>query len=80
MSYHDLTIQEAIDKAVQTDCRVTFECHDNRETILASITNQKGCALMKPNKDSAEVTVWPPSQCTVLQNQGQTQVLPTCLL
>ena len=78
--YPKITVQEAIDKAVEEDCRVTFECHDNRETILDSITDKKGCALIKPTKDSTEITVWPPSQCTVIQNQGRTQILPTCLL
>jgi len=75
-----MTIQEAIDKAVSEDVRVSFECTDDRETILAAVTDQKGCALMKPCKESTEITVWPPSQCTVLQNQGQTRILPTCLL
>jgi len=75
-----VNIQEAIDKAVRENIRITFECLDDREIILASITDRKGCALMKPHRDSTEITVWPPSQCTVLQHQGQTQILPTCLL
>jgi hypothetical protein len=75
-----MTIQEAIDKAVLEDIRVTFECPDDRETILGAIVDMKGCALIKPCKESTEITVWPPSQCSVHQDQGQTSILPKCLL
>lgn len=79
-----MNIQEAIDIAVEEDRRFSFECTISNDEIRANILNgvidQRGCALMKDAKYSTEITVWPPSQCTVLQDQGKTEVLPTCLL
>lgn len=75
-----INVQEAIDIAVREDRRITFQCYDGREVMIAAIADRKWCALIKPALDATEITVWPPSQCTVLQNQGKTQILPTCLL
>ena len=71
-----MNVQEAIDLAVKEDRRVTFECHDDREAIITSVVDRKGCALMKDSRDGIEVTAWPPSQCTVLHDQGRTRILP----
>lgn len=75
-----MNIQEAIEIAVREDRRVTFECHDSNESIRDSVSfeDQKGCALMRPFKESTEVTVWPPSQCIVLQDQGKSEIWPKC--
>ena len=73
-----MNIQEAIDIAVDEDRQVTFECLSDRDSILADIKDSKGCSLMKPTETSTEITIWPPSQCTYHQHQGEKLALPFC--
>lgn len=68
--YPRLDAQKAINKAIKENKRITVICQDDRKTILDSITNLKGCALIKPSKDSEEITVWPPDQCIPITNRN----------
>jgi len=75
-----MEINEAIEISIAENRLVTFESDVGEEEIRDAVIDQKGCAIMNPYKGSKQITVWPPSQCTVLQNQGLIEVLPTCLV
>ena len=53
------TIQEAINKAVAEHRPVRFLSNLSNEEIKKGIVDIKGCALLKPEKDSKEIAVVP---------------------
>ena len=75
-----MNLQLAIDIAVLEYRLVAFEFIGTDYNLLQTAQDHKGCALMKPARDSTFITVWPPSKCTDHLDQGQFVILPTCLL
>lgn len=55
------TIQEAINKAVAENRVVRFLWNGDNESIKKGIVDSKGCQFMKPEKDSKDVAVIPPT-------------------
>ena len=55
------TIQEAINKAIAENRVVRFLSDESNENIKKKIDDLKGCRLMKPDRDSKDIAVIPPS-------------------
>lgn len=55
------SVQEAINKAVATDKPVRFITNKTNEELRKEIVDTKGCQILKPDRNSNEVAVVPPS-------------------
>lgn len=74
----DMNLQEAVDLAVRENKRVEFECSRSRAEMMSDLKDRKGCAITKPSREATTVSVWPPTESTVLHRPEGTQILPTC--
>lgn len=69
-----MSIQEAINTAVAENRVVRFIWTKDNASIRKAIVDKKGCAIMKPEKDSHDVAVIPPGMNDFDFNKVDTSV------